>query len=120
MAGSKDVMDVAEADRSDEAWIRTANSDQSVRIRSLTMILQRGATLTDVRLIEQDDETWSIWFRLSDRTGEFRLNLAKSDEAKTYRDVALAFATIREDFGYIGPITCLTERYRSGPARKAE
>ena len=82
MAGSKDVMDVAEADRSDEAWIRTANSDQSVRIRSLTMILQRGATLTDVRLIEQDDETWSIWFRLSDRTGEFRLNLAKSDEAK--------------------------------------
>ena len=63
MAGSKDVMDVAEADRSDEAWIRTANSDQSVRIRSLTMILQRGATLTDVRLIEQDDETWSIWFR---------------------------------------------------------
>jgi hypothetical protein len=35
-------MDVAEGDLSDEAWIRTANSDQSVRIRSLTMILQRA------------------------------------------------------------------------------
>ncbi|MDZ4374942.1 MAG: hypothetical protein U1C74_26480 [Phenylobacterium sp.] len=103
-------MDVVEADRSEEAWIRTSNSDESIRIRSLTMILQRGAALTEARLIELEDQTWTIWFRLSDRPGEFRLNLAKFDQPKTYKDVALAIATIRDDFGYLGTIFLSTER----------
>jgi hypothetical protein len=103
-------MDVVEADRSDEAWIRTSNSDESIRIRSLTQILQRGAALTEARLIELEDETWTIWFRLSDRPGEFRLNLAKFDQPKTYKDVALAIAAIRQDFGYLGTIFLSTER----------
>ncbi len=104
-----------EADRSDEAWIRTSNSDESIRIRSLTMILQRGAALTEARLIELEDETWTIWFRLSDRPGEFRLNLAKFDQPKTYKDVALAIAAIRQDFGYLGTIFLSTDR-RPTPA----
>ena len=103
-------MDVVEADRSDEAWIRTSNNDESTRIRSLTQILQRGAALTEARLIELEEETWTIWFRLSDRPGEFRLNLAKFDQPKTYKDVALAIAAIRQDFGYLGTIFLSTER----------
>ena len=108
-------MDAVEADRSDEAWIRGANDEQAIRIRSLTMILERGAVLTDVRLIENQDAIWSIWFRLSDRPGEFRLNLAKSDDPKTYKDLALAVAAIREDFGFRGTITLSTERRHPKP-----
>ena len=108
MASSKETSD--EADRTGEAWIRTANSDQAIRVRSLTMMLDRGTTLIDVRLIEQQDGLWIILFRLSDRPGEYRLNMAKFDQPKTYKDVALAIAAIREDFHYVGPITCVTDR----------
>ena len=111
MAGSKEIPDEAEADRSDEAWIRTANSDQAIRVRSLTMMLDKGATLIDARLLEQEDGLWVIFFRLSDRTGEYRLNMAKFDQPKTYKDVALAIASIREDLRYVGPITCVTDRH---------
>ena len=33
----------------------------------------------------------------------------KSDKPKTYRDVDLALACVREDFGYYGPVTLITE-----------
>ncbi len=111
MAGSKETSDEAEADRSDEAWIRTANSDQAIRVRSLTMMLDKGTTLIDARLVEQEDGLWVIYFRLSDRPGEYRLNMAKFDQPKTYKDVALAIASIREDLHYVGPITCVTDRH---------
>ena len=109
MAGSQETSD--EDGRSDEAWIRTANSDQAIRVRSLSMMLDKGTTLIDARLLEQEDGLWFIFFRLSDRPGEYRLNMAKFDQPKTYKDVALAIASIREDFHYVGPITCVTDRH---------
>ncbi len=119
MAGSKETSDETEADRSDEAWIRTANSDQAIRVRSLSMMLDKGTTLTDARLVEQEDGLWVIYFRLSDRPGEYRLNMAKFDQPKTYKDVALAIASIREDFHYVGPITCVTDRHGDLESQKA-
>jgi hypothetical protein len=110
LAGPKKSTAENEDDRSDEAWIRTSNSDQAIRIRSLTMMMERGVALTEARLIEHEDENWTIWFRLSDRPGEYRLNMAKFDQPKTYRDVALAIAAIRKDFRFLGTIFLSTER----------
>jgi hypothetical protein len=108
--------ELTEAERG-EAWIRTAGGDQAIRVRSLAMMLDRGAVLTEVRLVEREDQTWAIYFRVSDRPGDFRLNRVRADEPKTYRDVALAIAAIREDFHYMGPISCVTERFQARPAR---
>jgi len=105
-----------DTDRKDEAWIRGVSVDTAIRIRSLTLILERGVVLTEARLVEHLDETWSLYFRLSDRPGEFRLNQYKVDEPKTYRDVTLAFAILRDDFHYFGPVTASTEKR---PAAKA-
>jgi len=96
--------------RSEEAWIVTANPEHKIRVRSLTLYLQRGGALTDVRLIEGEDGSWTMWVRLARRPGEYRLNLFKSDQPKTYRDLKLAVACCRRDFGYYGPITLSTDK----------
>ena len=49
--------------------------------------------------------------------GEYRLNLFKSDQSKTYRVVDLAIAMVRNDFGYYGSITQALSRMQ--PAWKA-
>ena len=104
---------VDDDDRIDEAWIQSSSPDQAIRVRSLSQILDRGTKLTEARLLEGEDGLWSMFVRLSDRAGEFRLNLYKSADPKTYKDVALAVATLREDFGYFGPIILSTERSTS-------
>jgi hypothetical protein len=103
----------AEHDRSEEAWIVGSNPEHAIRIRSLSVYLSNGGALKDVRLVEGEDDRWTLWVRLANRPGEYRLNLFKSDQPKTYRDVDLAIATVRDDFGYYGSITLATEK---GPA----
>ena len=103
----------APGDRAEEAWIVGSNPEQAIRIRSLSVYLSNGGALKDVRLVEGENERWTMWVRLANRPGEFRLNLFKSDQPKTYRDVDLAIATVRDDFGYYGSITLATEK---GPA----
>ena len=98
-----------------ETWIVAANSEMKIRLRSLTLYLQRGGELNDIRLVEGADGTWTIWVRLKDRPGEFRLNRFQSEEPKTYKDVALAVACCRRDFGYLGAITLVTERIPGKP-----
>ncbi len=108
----EDVAAVAKASQDDEQeiWIRLGNGELAVRLRHLQDILKRGAAVTEARLLEDADENWTIWLRLSDRPGEFRLNQVRVDEPKAYRDVALAINAIRQDFGYVGPLTLSTER----------
>ena len=95
---------------SEEAWIVGSNPEQAIRMRSLSVYLTNGGALKDVRLVEGEDERWTMWVRLINRPGEYRLNLFKSDQPKTYRDVDLAIATVRDDFGYYGSITLATEQ----------
>jgi hypothetical protein len=45
--------------------------------------------------------------------------MAKFDQPKTYKDVALAIASIREDLHYVGPITCVTDRHGDLEPQKA-
>jgi len=100
----------ADEDRSDEAWIRTGDGERSIRIRSLSGYLGRGGALMDARLHEDKDGIWSMWVRLADRIGEFRLNQFHSDDPKTYVDLTLAAATLRDDFGYFGAVILTTDR----------
>ena len=102
-------------DDDSETWIVAANSEMKIRLRSLTLYLQRGGKLGDIRLIEGADGTWTMWVRLKDRPGEFRLNRFQSEHPKTYKDVARAIACCRRDFGYQGAITLLTERFLEAP-----
>ena len=95
---------------SEEAWIVGSNPEQAIRMRSLSVYLSNGGALKDARLVEGEDERWIMWVRLINRPGEYRLNLFKSDQPKTYRDVDLAIATVRDDFGYYGSITLATEQ----------
>ena len=99
----------AETDRADEAWIAAGNPEHAIRVRSLTSYLQNGGSLKDVRLVQGEDRRWTIYVRLTGRPGEHRVNMFKSDQPKTYRDVDLALACVRDDFGYFGSITLVTE-----------
>ncbi|HZC16102.1 MAG TPA: hypothetical protein VE309_05025 [Caulobacteraceae bacterium] len=116
MASSRGMTAVVEADRNDEVWIRGANPEQAIRVRSLTKLRGNGVSLLEVRLVERLDETWIVYVRLSDRDGEFRVNLAKSDEPRAWRDVALALASVRDELDFWGAIVCSTERRRPNPA----
>ena len=107
----------AEQDSEKEAWIRLGGGELAVRRRHLQDILKRGAVVTDARLVEDADENWTIWLRLSDRQGEFRVNQVRVDQPKTYRDVGLAVDAIWNDFGYMGTISLSSERRRE-PLRK--
>ena len=66
--------------------------------------------MTDARLVEGVDDRWTIWVRLADRPGEHRVNVYRSDEPKTYKDVGLAVDTIRREFGWGGAITLVTDK----------
>ena len=101
---------LGQSDSNEEAWIVGSNPEQAIRMRSLSVYLSNGGGLKDVRLVEGEDERWTMWVRLINRPGEYRLNLFKSDQPKTYRDVDLAIATVRDDFGYYGSITLATEQ----------
>lgn len=109
-----------ERDTEEEAWIRLGAGDLAVRLRNLQDIIKRGAVVTDARLVEDAEENWTIWVRLSDRQGEFRVNQVRVDQPKTYRDVALAVATIWDDFGYMGTISLSSERRRTPRAKAAD
>ncbi len=97
-------------ERPDEVWVRAAGGEMSIRLRSLSNFLERGGTLAEVRLVENADGIWTVWVRLADRPGEFRVNQFHNDAPKTYKDLALAHATIREDLRYAGPIVLSTDR----------
>jgi len=103
----------------DEAWIMGSHADAAIRVRNLNLYLRRGGSLKEVRLIEADDGGWTMWVRLASRPGEFRLNIYKSDAPKVYRDVSLAIACCREDFGYFGPITLSTDKQPDGAVGRA-
>ncbi|HZK98326.1 MAG TPA: hypothetical protein VFC47_00370 [Caulobacteraceae bacterium] len=105
--------------RSGEAWIMGSHPDSAIRVRNLTLYLQRGGSLKDVRLVEGEDGGWTMWVRLQTRAGEYRINVYKSDAPKIYRDVGLAIACCRQDFGYFGPITLSTDKLPGGAAGQA-
>jgi len=94
----------------EDTWIVAANSELKIRLRSLTQYLQRGGSLKDIRLLEGEDGTWTMWVRLRDRPGEFRVNKFQSHQPKTYKNVAFAVSSCRRDLGYAGPITLLTDK----------
>jgi len=97
-------------DQGDEAWIRTAGGEMSIRVRSLTKYLKNGGAVVHARLYEGLDGVYSVRVSLADRPGEFRLNQFHVDAPKTFKDVGLAIAFLREDFGYFGEIGVVTDR----------
>jgi len=72
-------------------------------------ILARGGTISEARLIEGEDECWSIRLRLVGEKGEYLVNKYESDVPKLYKNVGLAIATIRQELGYRGAIMLTTE-----------
>jgi hypothetical protein len=100
-----------EQEQPEDLWVQsTSNPEQQIRIRNLTVYLANGGQVTDARLVEGEDDRWTIHLRLANRPGEFRLNIYRSDQPKTYRDVRLAIETIRQEFGYAAAITVVTEK----------
>ena len=63
--------------------------------------------------IEDAEGTYSVFIRLADRPGEFCVNQFQYDKPKTYRDLNLAIATLRNEFGYYGTIGVQTDRRAS-------
>jgi hypothetical protein len=100
--------------RSEEAWVIATNPDFPIRARNVNWFLERGGSIKEVRLTESETGEWSVWLRLTGRSGEHRLAMFKSDEPRVYRDVARAIAMCRDDFGYFGPITLSTDRQPRG------
>lgn len=85
-------------------------SGQPARIRKVACRLRSRAVTCWPTCWAEVEIPWTMWVRLINRPGEYRLNLFKSDQPKTYRDVDLAIATVRDDFGYYGSITLATEQ----------
>ena len=79
--------------------MQSSTGDAAIRIRNLSVYLRNGGALKEVRLLEGEDRRYTMWVRLANRGGEFRVNLFRSDQPKTYKDLDLAMATIRDDFG---------------------
>lgn len=98
------------ADDEDDAWLRLPGGEAAIRVRSLTRYLEKGGHLVAARLVEDVEGLYSVWLRLADRPGEFRLNQFHADQAKTFKDVGLAIAALRNDFGYYGEIAVATDR----------
>ena len=94
----------------DEAWIRAPGGETAIRVRSLTRYLEKGGQILSVRLTEDLDGLYSIWVRLADRPGEFRLNQFHVDVPKTFKDVGAAIDSIRDDLSYFGDIVVATDR----------
>jgi hypothetical protein len=109
VAASK-TQDPTDDDRSDETWVRAAGGETSIRLRSLSHYLSKGGSIVDARLLEDAEGTYSVWVRLGDRPGEFCVNQFQYDKPKTYRDLNLAVATLRNEFGYYGAIALQTEK----------
>ena len=97
-------------DESDDAWIRLPGGEMTIRIRSVTSYLNKGGHVVNARLVEDVDGLYTIWMRLADRPGEFRLNQFHADAPKTFKDVGLAIAALRNEFGYYGEIAVATDR----------
>ena len=97
-------------DDADDAWLRLPGGEMSIRVRSLTRYLEKGGRVIHGRLVEDTDGLYSVWVRLADRPGEFRLNQFHADAAKTFKDVGLAIASLRNDFSYYGEIAVATDR----------
>ena len=97
-------------DDADDAWIRLPGGEMTIRVRSLTRYLEKGGRLVHARLIEDPDGLYSVWMRLADRPGEYRLNQFHADAPKTFKDVGLAIAALRNEFGYFGEIAVATDR----------
>ena len=93
----------------DEAWVRRADGEQAMRLRALNGFLARGGAITEARLIEGADGIWTIRVRLSGEKGEYLVNKFDSDLPRTYKDVALAIRTVRQDMGYRGAIVLSTD-----------
>jgi hypothetical protein len=53
------------------------------------------------------------------RSGEYRLNIYKFTASEIYRDVGVAIATCRNDFGYFGPSTLSADKQPSGAIGQA-
>ena len=99
-------------DDADDAWIRLPGGETTIRVRSLTNYLKKGGQLVHARLVEDAEGLYSVWMRLADRPGEFRLNQFHADAPKTFKDVGLAIASLRNEFGYYGEIAVATDRRR--------
>jgi hypothetical protein len=93
-----------------DAWVRTADGEHMIRLRRLTYYLRQGVTLTEVRLLEQEDGLFAILLRMSDRPGEYQLYKQDVGEPKLYKDLGLAVATIRREFHFFGSIILSTDR----------
>ncbi len=91
-----------------------AHPDQAMRIRRLDALMRHGAQVIDARLVEAEDGTWTTYFSLADRPGVYRLNQARADAAKVYKDLRLALETLRSELGYFGAVMLLTDRRAGG------
>ena len=79
-------------------------------LRSLSHYLSKGGAVVDARLLEDAEGTYSVFVRLGDRPGEFCVNQFQYDKPKTYRDLNLAVATLRNEFRYYGAISLQTDK----------
>ena len=55
-------------------WLCWFDGAQAIRVCSVIRYLENGGQLIAVRLVEDVDVFYSVWLRLVDRFGEFRLN----------------------------------------------
>ena len=94
----------------EEAWVRSADGERAVRLRALNAYIEKGGAVTEARLVEDAEGLWTIHLRLAGRKGEYLVNRFDSDAPRSYKDVALAIATIYKDMGYRGAIIVSTER----------
>lgn len=99
-----------EQDDDGDAWIRLPGGEAAIRIRSLDRYLAKGGQLTAARLVEDVEGLHTVWVRLADRPGEYRINQYHADVAKVFKDPSFAIAALRNDFHYYGDIILATDR----------
>lgn len=80
-----------------------------IRDRVLTSGRPTGGRIVSIRLIEGEDEEYSIMVRVSWRKGEYLLARRESNDTKTYKNLSAIVRRCRSVYQYDGPISLETE-----------
>lgn len=89
--------------------------DAVIRERMLTRLRPKSGRIVGVRMVEATDGTWSMFVKLSWKSGEHLVSVYTSTKPKRYKHLAAAVAHCRDAYNYYGPIVLETEKQEPPP-----
>lgn len=81
-----------------------------IRERLLTQLRPKSGKVIAVRFVEGADSCWSMFVRLSWKSGEYIVSPYSSTKPRRWKSIAKAVEHCRRAYGYFGPIALTTDK----------